>query len=582
MRPDAGSQTLAQGLGEGHAVAFHHQIDVVVGNAQQHIPHKAAHGVDIHTHFPAGAARQPEQFQHVRGQTLPQQVLDVLLLPLARKQGVRKAGGFLHQQVDQIRAGDDSDHLLPAQHRHQPLPLPQDDLHDPVQVLVFGDGGKILLHVFGHPFRSQPVPHGLFRHAVLDDAADLLPVLHDGQGFQAVADHHLGGLGHGLSGLDADHRRRHELADHHLRIDVGVEQGEKLVLHLGNGAVLDGGRGRVGVSASAEGSADDAHVHFRSPAAGHELDSVAHAPDGEEDAHVFHIHQFVDEQGEISDVGVQIHFGHHHADAADGVRGGGLDELRKNGHLFGGQLPVHDFTDGFQLHALGLEPGRGLEIVLRGGVEGEAPGVLEDAKAHDGGLVGRHGQGQLPQAGDHDGGGGAPDLAVFHIGGNGVLRGRVVVEEMDGKPRQGKEGVHMLQPGSVPGVDDDQAAYFLRVQILQVLEVEEIHDALDEIVLEGAVLSARKDHGRAGIQLSGGDHGGQGVEIRVGVAGDDGVGHGSRAGMKNTMQAEHARGLHVGVYFRGHDVAVSEQNRRSCALGSRSASWRFSWHIVKE
>ena len=52
------------------------------------------------------------------------------------------------------------------------------------------------------------------------------------------------------------------------------------------------------------------------------------------------------------------------------------------------------------------------------------------------------------------------------------------------------------------------------------------------------------------------------------MAGDDGVGHGSRAGMEGAVQAEHARGLHMGVYFRGHDVAVSEQNLDRAQVGA--------------
>jgi len=54
----------------------------------------------------------------------------------------------------------------------------------------------------------------------------------------------------------------------------------------------------------------------------------------------------------------------------------------------------HQIANDAHIHAPGLEPGGGGQVVLGGGGEGERPRVLVDAKAENGGLV--RGQGQIP------------------------------------------------------------------------------------------------------------------------------------------------------------------------------------------
>jgi hypothetical protein len=104
--------------------------------------------------------------------------------------------------------------------------MPQNDLHDLIEVLGLGHEKKILQHVLRDPFRSQTMPDSFFGHAVLDDAADLIRVFDHGQSFESITDHHFRRLGHALRRLDADHGRGHEILDHHLGIYERVEQGK--------------------------------------------------------------------------------------------------------------------------------------------------------------------------------------------------------------------------------------------------------------------------------------------------------------------------------------------------------------------
>ena len=456
--PHAGVQPLAQGVGKGHAVALHHQVDVVVGDAQEHVAHEAAHGVDFHARLLARPAGQLQEGEDVAGQAFVHEMADVLFLALFREQGLGDARGFLDHEVDEVRAGDDADHVVVAQHGHQTLATTEDDLHDLVEVLLLGHEEDVLLHVLGHALPAQAVPHGLFRQAPLDDAADLVPELDHGQGLEAVAHHDLGGFGHLAGRLDAHHGRGHEGLDHELGIDVGVKQGKKFILYLRNGAILDGGRRRIGVPAAAEGGADHAHVDLGRLAAGHELDAVAHAPDGEEHADVFHVHELVGQQGEVAHVGFQGDFGQDDLHAVYGMGGGRFDEFREDGHLFRGQLAAHDVPDDVEVHAHGPEPGRGLEVVLRGGLEGEPARVLEDAQAHDGGLVGGDAQSFPAQFRDDDGRGGAPWQEHVDDAGQGVVGFRVMVVEVDLKVGPVQKRGHVGQARALACVHHDEGA----------------------------------------------------------------------------------------------------------------------------
>ena len=308
---------------------------------------------------------------------------------------------------------------------------------------------------------------------------------------------------------------------------MGIEQGEQLFLDLGQREVLDGGRGRVGVSSASQGRAYPSHVHIRSAAPGHHVNPIHHESHGEEHPDALHVQQLVGEQREIVDVAVQAHFGHDHAYSVDLVGGGGFQQIVEQGHLFGIEFVAEQLPDDHQIHALALEPAPDSEVFLRCGGKGEGARVLEQPQPQDGGLVGlqRDAAGhELPGENRGGGAGGAnqpPGVGevVLGIGGVGV-----VVVGVYFQPWTVQQMVDMGEPGTLAGIHHHQGFHAGRVHVRGVAEIEHIGGALNKKVSQVAFLAAGKNQDSSGIQLARRDDGGQGVEIRVVVGGDDGGG----------------------------------------------------------
>src|SRR5690606_581482 len=136
-----------------------------------------------------------------------------------------------------------------------------------------------------------------------------------------------------------------------------------------------------------KGGADLADTDIRVLGAGHHVDAVAHAPKGKGDPDVLHVHELVDQQGEVEHKAVRGQPGDDHVHAVDVVGGRVLEQLAQVGDLLGGQLLGEVVRDDLDVHALALEPACGLEIVRGGGVEAEGAGVLVDAEPEQGGFL---------------------------------------------------------------------------------------------------------------------------------------------------------------------------------------------------
>ena len=147
----------------------------------------------------------------------------------------------------------------------------------------------------------------------------------------------------------------------------------------------------------------------------------------------------------------------------------------------------------------------------------EVAGVLVDAEqsqAGDGRWDGRGAGGQL--AGEQGGGGAHP----FHQaapGGDGVVGDGVVVVERDRHPAD--EGVERPDASGVGGVDDDELADLVQVDLLGFEQVEDVAVEAKEGALRSADAALHGGLG-AGEEELGQRDAGQRVEVRL-LVGDD-------------------------------------------------------------
>ncbi len=104
----------------------------------------------------------------------------------------------------------------------------------------------------------------------------------------------------------------------------------------------------------------------------------------------------------------------------------------------------------------------------------------------------------------------------------------VVVVNVDVHIAAGGHFGEFADAGSLAGVHQDEAFDLLQGHLLHPGEIDEIKAGADEKVPEVALLGARKDQQRLGVELLGRHHGGHGVEIGVEVSGDHLQGAGGR------------------------------------------------------
>ena len=221
--------------------------------------------------------------------------------------------------------------------------------------------------------------------------------------------------------------------------------------------------------------------------------------------------------------------GQDHLDAPHVEAGGVFQEVVEEGHLLGVQLPGDDLGDHVEVGPLAEEKGAGFKILGRGGSKGEGTRILKNPQGHDGGLRGGQGEAPLPEDAGENGGGGADLLHDLHAAVHIFVGIRVVVVNVDVHLAAGGHFGKFADAGGLAGVHQDEAFDLIQGHLLHPGEIHEIKAGADEKVPQVALLGARKDQERLGIELLGRHHGGHGVEIGVEVSGDHLQGAGRRA-----------------------------------------------------
>ena len=82
------------------------------------------------------------------------------------------------------------------------------------------------------------------------------------------------------------------------------------------------------------------------------MDAVGHAAQGEDHLDLLHVHELVDQQGEVGHELVRGHLGDDHVHAVDIVRLGILEQFAEIGDLLGGQFMGQEVGDDLDVHAL--------------------------------------------------------------------------------------------------------------------------------------------------------------------------------------------------------------------------------------
>ncbi len=76
--PGSALQTKGQFSGQHLAAAFHHQVQIIIGDAQIQIPDKTAHTVHFHLKIPGCFSRLNQNFSQFPGQSILYQTAEII------------------------------------------------------------------------------------------------------------------------------------------------------------------------------------------------------------------------------------------------------------------------------------------------------------------------------------------------------------------------------------------------------------------------------------------------------------------------------------------------------------------------
>ncbi len=161
----------------------------------------------------------------------------------------------------------------------------------------------------------------------------------------------------GDSGSDMNSRRRHEIFRRFHRIDSLFQHGKQFFFHLDQGLVFDRRRCRGSMPSAVKNGGDVSDVDLGQTAACHQINAIFHHPEGENDVEVFHVAQFVDQEGKVRHIGFRRDPGYNYVYAIYGMVDDIFYHVVKKVNLFRTHFPAHHVGDQIQIGTFGKQVG---------------------------------------------------------------------------------------------------------------------------------------------------------------------------------------------------------------------------------